>query len=397
MKNYDESVEKNLLEMVKNKEESDKRLLNAEILMGILSILPLFVSIIIIIALPMEEWLQTVIVLTSMIPFLIAVPFVLLFKIIYDSKENSFKNALKSNIFYVSISSILLILGIILNFYFVGNLSSAPYLINLDFNYIIKSTSNIINLLYVKIYLFELLLFLLVILLGFVLTRGKEIKKYSIYIFITFLFLMSQLIFLGLTPNNSIQFRYLFPAFLAPVLLLSSLFEYFKSENKRIFYMLIGFVICSTYFNLKFFSFNELKENTNRNIIFNGYLSESRRQLNKDDNILLIGHAVNSMEYFESVTRYYNYYGYKNIYVFPYIESDYGSLNSFQKNLYDYLISRFNNMWLKDMDNKAKVIIICDYYLKNKETYKNETEINFENYKKISDEESNTDFYILKN
>ena len=103
------------------------------------------------------------------------------------------------------------------------------------------------------------------------------------------------------------------------------------------------------------------------------------------------------MEYFESVTRYYNYYGYKNIYVFPYIESDYGSLNSFQKNLYDYLISRFNNMWLKDMDNKAKVIIICDYYLKNKETYKNETEINFENYKKISDEESNTDFYILKN
>ena len=157
--------------------------------------------------------------------FLIAVPFVLLFKIIYDSKENSFKNALKSNILYVSISSILLILGIILNFYFVGNLSSAPYLINLDFNYIIKSTSNIINLLYIKIYLFELLLFLLVILLGFVLTRGKEIKKYSIYIFITFLFLMSQLIFLGLTPNNSIQFRYLFPAFLAPVLLLSSLFN----------------------------------------------------------------------------------------------------------------------------------------------------------------------------
>ena len=77
MKNYNESLEKNLLEMVKNKEESDKRLLNAEILMGILSILPLLVSIIIIIALPMEEWLQAVIVLTSMIPFLIAVPFLI--------------------------------------------------------------------------------------------------------------------------------------------------------------------------------------------------------------------------------------------------------------------------------------------------------------------------------
>jgi len=77
MKNYDESTEKNLLEMVKQKEESDKRLLSAEILMGILSILPLLVAIIIIIAIPMEEWLETVIVLTSMIPFLIALPFLI--------------------------------------------------------------------------------------------------------------------------------------------------------------------------------------------------------------------------------------------------------------------------------------------------------------------------------
>ena len=77
MKNYDENVEKNLLEMIKQKEESDKRLLNAEILMGILSILPLLVAIIIIIAVPMEEWLEVVIVGTSMIPFLIAIPFLI--------------------------------------------------------------------------------------------------------------------------------------------------------------------------------------------------------------------------------------------------------------------------------------------------------------------------------
>lgn len=48
-------VQKKILEMVKQKEESDKRLLGAEILMGILSILPLLVSVIIIIAVPMEE------------------------------------------------------------------------------------------------------------------------------------------------------------------------------------------------------------------------------------------------------------------------------------------------------------------------------------------------------
>ena len=77
MKNYDYNVEKNLLEMIKQKEESDKRLLNSEILIGILSLLPLLVSIVITIAVPLEEWLGTVVILTSLIPFLIATPFML--------------------------------------------------------------------------------------------------------------------------------------------------------------------------------------------------------------------------------------------------------------------------------------------------------------------------------
>ena len=77
MKDYNESVEKRLLEMVKQKEESDKRLLRAEILIGILSILPLLASVIIIEAVPMEEWLGAVITLISIIPFLIVTPFML--------------------------------------------------------------------------------------------------------------------------------------------------------------------------------------------------------------------------------------------------------------------------------------------------------------------------------
>ena len=75
MKNYNEKAEQNLLEMTKQKEEADKRLLRAEILMGILCILPLFISLIITIAIPMEEWLATVIIITSIIPLLIATPF----------------------------------------------------------------------------------------------------------------------------------------------------------------------------------------------------------------------------------------------------------------------------------------------------------------------------------
>ena len=77
MKNYDENVEKNLLEMIKQKEESDKRLLHAEILIAILSLLPFFIALIVTTIVAMEEWLVTVIILTSLIPFLIAMPFML--------------------------------------------------------------------------------------------------------------------------------------------------------------------------------------------------------------------------------------------------------------------------------------------------------------------------------
>ena len=75
MKNYNEKAEQNLLEMTKQKEEADKRLLRVEILMGILCILPLLISIVIVSIVPMEEWLGTVIILTSLIPLLIATPF----------------------------------------------------------------------------------------------------------------------------------------------------------------------------------------------------------------------------------------------------------------------------------------------------------------------------------
>ena len=77
MKKYDENVEKNLLEMVKQKEENDKRLLHMEIIMGIISILPLLISTVIVLLVPLEEWLGSVIVGTSVIPLLIATPFAL--------------------------------------------------------------------------------------------------------------------------------------------------------------------------------------------------------------------------------------------------------------------------------------------------------------------------------
>jgi len=75
--NYDESAEINLLEMLKQKEEYDKRLLHIEIIMGIIAILPLLISTIIVSLVSLEEWLASTIVGTSIIPLLLATPFAL--------------------------------------------------------------------------------------------------------------------------------------------------------------------------------------------------------------------------------------------------------------------------------------------------------------------------------
>lgn len=77
MKNNEKKFEENLLEMVKQKEENDKRLLRMEILMGILSVLPLLISTVIVLLVPLEEWLGSIIIGTSVIPLLIATPFAL--------------------------------------------------------------------------------------------------------------------------------------------------------------------------------------------------------------------------------------------------------------------------------------------------------------------------------
>ncbi len=77
MENYNKELENNLLEMIRQKEESDKRLLRIEIVMGICCILPLIASVIIALTVPMEEWLSAIIILASLIPLLVATPFAL--------------------------------------------------------------------------------------------------------------------------------------------------------------------------------------------------------------------------------------------------------------------------------------------------------------------------------
>ena len=81
MDNYTKELENNLLEVVKQKEQADKRLLKMELVTGILCLLPLLFCAIV---LPhfiesgaMEEWLGVLIIGLSLLPLLIAIPFLI--------------------------------------------------------------------------------------------------------------------------------------------------------------------------------------------------------------------------------------------------------------------------------------------------------------------------------
>lgn len=75
MEHYREEMEQNLLTMAKQKEESDRHLLRLELVLGIVCILPLVAAVILVLAVPMEEWLGGLIAGLSVIPLLVATPF----------------------------------------------------------------------------------------------------------------------------------------------------------------------------------------------------------------------------------------------------------------------------------------------------------------------------------
>ena len=78
MENYQEKTDEMLIQMIKEKEEKDRMLLKAELIVGILCILPLLpASIFAAYNEGLAEWIRAVIVFASIIPFLIAVPFLI--------------------------------------------------------------------------------------------------------------------------------------------------------------------------------------------------------------------------------------------------------------------------------------------------------------------------------
>lgn len=73
LKDYNKESENNLLEMVKQKEEADKRLLFTEIIVGILSSIILFSLVFTVSFADMQDWLRLVIILIGMMIFSVGI------------------------------------------------------------------------------------------------------------------------------------------------------------------------------------------------------------------------------------------------------------------------------------------------------------------------------------
>jgi transcriptional regulator with XRE-family HTH domain len=77
MEQYDKKLEENLLEMTKQKEEADKRLLTLEIVMGLLCVAFLLILEGIASFIDMADWMRVVLIFIGLIPFLVALPFLI--------------------------------------------------------------------------------------------------------------------------------------------------------------------------------------------------------------------------------------------------------------------------------------------------------------------------------
>lgn len=75
MDDYNKELENNLLEMVKQKEKADKRLLTLEWVIGILSCVVLLLPIIIAEYIPMEDWQRIVLCFSGVIPAIVGISF----------------------------------------------------------------------------------------------------------------------------------------------------------------------------------------------------------------------------------------------------------------------------------------------------------------------------------
>ena len=90
MDEYNKDLEKNLLEMMNEKEKADKRLLMIEIAMGFVSIIIMLVLCVFAAYAPVEDWIRIVLIIVGFVPVLVLTPFMIRIEQVagyYECKE----------------------------------------------------------------------------------------------------------------------------------------------------------------------------------------------------------------------------------------------------------------------------------------------------------------------
>lgn len=77
MEDYNKEMESKLIEMVRQKEASDKRMLALEIFIGVIFSVVMFALIMVASFVQMADWLRIVLILLGFIPFVVAIPFMI--------------------------------------------------------------------------------------------------------------------------------------------------------------------------------------------------------------------------------------------------------------------------------------------------------------------------------
>ena len=77
MKNYNEKIESTLLEMVKQKEKTDKLLLRLELVVGLICITVMLALCALASFADIEDWLRIVLILIGLLPLILACPFLI--------------------------------------------------------------------------------------------------------------------------------------------------------------------------------------------------------------------------------------------------------------------------------------------------------------------------------
>ena len=75
MNNYNKELENNLLEMVKQKEQADKRLLSLEIFLGVVVSIIFFIFIFVATSIQMADWLRVTFTVIGFIPFVVGMAY----------------------------------------------------------------------------------------------------------------------------------------------------------------------------------------------------------------------------------------------------------------------------------------------------------------------------------